>query len=139
MPDCIVVGGGVIGLLTARQLFLEGVDVLLIEKGQLGGESSWAGGGIVSPLYPWRYDDAVNILAERSKKIYPVLTKKLFEETGQDCELIRSGLFTVTDNQQEISDWARQWSVDASYISDTDSIHAIEDKVGEVVDRYMDA
>lgn len=135
MPDCIVVGGGVIGLLTARQLFLEGVDVLLIEKGQLGGESSWAGGGIVSPLYPWRYDDSVNVLAERSKKIYPVLTKKLFEETGQDCELICSGLFTVTDNQREISDWARRWSVDASYISDTDSIHAIEDKVGEVVDR----
>ena len=28
MPDCIIVGGGVIGLLTARQLFLEGVTVL---------------------------------------------------------------------------------------------------------------
>ena len=27
MPDCIIVGGGIIGLLTARQLFLEGVDV----------------------------------------------------------------------------------------------------------------
>ncbi len=53
MPDCIVVGGGAIGLLTARQLFLEGVDVLLLEKGALGGESSWAGGGIISPLYPW--------------------------------------------------------------------------------------
>ena len=28
MPECIIVGGGVIGLLTARQLFLEGVDVM---------------------------------------------------------------------------------------------------------------
>ena len=137
MPDCIVVGGGVIGLLTARQLFLEGVDVLLIEKGRLGGESSWAGGGIVSPLYPWRYDDSVNVLAERSKEIYPELIKKLTEESGQDCELITSGLFTVTDSHQEIGDWAKKWSVNAKYIDDIDSIHAIEDKVGDVVNQGL--
>ena len=137
MPDCIVVGGGVIGLLTARQLFLEGVDVLLIEKGRLGGESSWAGGGIVSPLYPWRYDDSVNVLAERSKKIYPELIKKLTEESGQDCELITSGLFTVTDSQQEIGDWTKKWSVNAKFINDIDSIRAIEDKVGDVVNQGL--
>jgi len=135
MTDCIIVGGGVIGLLTARQLFLEGVDVLLLEKGPLGGESSWAGGGIVSPLYPWRYSDAVNVLAERSKKIYPELTKTLFEETGSDCELINSGLFTVTDKDQEIINWAKKWSVDARFINDYESIHEIEHSVGETVDR----
>lgn len=134
MPDCIVVGGGVIGLLTARQLFLEGVDVLLLEKGPLGGESSWAGGGIISPLYPWRYDDAVNVLAERSKKIYPDLTKTLFEETGSDCEFINSGLFTVVnDGEQEVIDWAKTWSVSADFISDAASIREIEKSVGEVV------
>jgi len=138
MPDCIVVGGGAIGLLTARQLYLAGVDVLLLEKGSLGGESSWAGGGIISPLYPWRYDDAVNVLAERSKKIYPELTKKLFADTAQDCELITSGLFTVIDTQQaddhgEILDWAKKWSVEASYIDDVEAIHDIEKTVGDVV------
>jgi len=136
MPDCIIVGGGAIGLLTARQLFLQGVDVLLLEKGQLGGESSWAGGGIVSPLYPWRYDDAVNVLAERSKNIYPDLSKTLFEETGSDCELINSGLFTViSDGQHEILDWAKKWSVDASFIDDADAIHEIEKSVGDAVDK----
>ena len=135
MTDCIIVGGGVIGLLTARQLFLEGVDVLLLEKGPLGGESSWAGGGIVSPLYPWRYSDAVNVLAERSKKIYPELTKTLFAETGSDCELINSGLFTVTDKDQEIINWAKKWSVDARFINDYETIHEIENSVGEAVDK----
>jgi len=138
MPDCIVVGGGAIGLLTARQLYLAGVDVLLLEKGSLGGESSWAGGGIISPLYPWRYDDAVNVLAERSKTIYPELTKELFADTAQDCELITSGLFTVIDQQQaddhgEILDWAKKWSVEACYIDDVEAIHAIEKTVGDVV------
>jgi glycine oxidase len=135
MPDCIVVGGGVIGLMTARQLFLQGVDVLLLEKASLGGESSWAGGGIISPLYPWRYDDAVNVLAERSKKGYPELAQKLFDETGEDCELINSGLFTVVDNQPEIMQWAGKYSVDARFVNDTDSIHKIEKAVGKSVDK----
>ncbi len=133
MPDCIIVGGGVIGLLTARQLFLEGVDVLLLEKGSLGGESSWAGGGIVSPLYPWRYSDAVNVLAERSKKIYPQLAKALLDETGSDCELIDSGLFTVTDYQQEIIDWAKTWSVNARFINDNKAIQEIEGSISDAV------
>jgi glycine oxidase len=138
MPDCIVVGGGAIGLLTARQLFLEGVDVLLLEKGALGGESSWAGGGIISPLYPWRYDDCVNILAERSKKLYPELTKTLFEETGNDCELIDSGLFTVVHNDQnDILNWSKKWSINARYIDELSAVREIEKSVGETVDRGL--
>jgi len=136
MPDCIIVGGGAIGLLTARQLFLQGVDVLLLEKSTLGGESSWAGGGIISPLYPWRYDDSVNILVERSKKIYPELSRALFGETGRDCELINSGLFTVIeDGQQAILNWAKKWSLDASFVDDSDVIHVIEKSVGSVVNK----
>ena len=136
MPDCIIVGGGAIGLLTARQLFLEGMDVLLLEKGPLGGESSWAGGGIVSPLYPWRYDDSVNVLAERSKKIYPELTKTLLGESGNDCEYINSGLFTViNEGSEDIIDWAETWSVDASFIDDVATIREIESAVGDVVDK----
>ncbi|VAW53470.1 Glycine oxidase ThiO [hydrothermal vent metagenome] len=136
MPDCIIVGGGAIGLLTARQLFLQGVDVLLLEKGALGGESSWAGGGIISPLYPWRYGDAVNVLAERSKKIYPVFTKELFEQTGIDCELIDSGLFTViAEGQQDILSWTKKWSINAEYIGDEKIIRDIESSVGSVVDK----
>ena len=135
MPDCIIVGGGAIGLMTARKLFLEGLDVLLLEKGSLGGESSWAGGGIISPLYPWRYHDAVNTLAERSKKIYPELTKALFEESGSDSELITSGLFTVEDNLPEILRWAQQWSIDARYIDNRDEVLTIEPLAGPAVDH----
>lgn len=143
MPDCIIVGGGIIGLLTARQLFLSGVDVLLLEKGPLGGESSWAGGGIISPLYPWRYDDSVNVLSERSKKIYPELYKSLLDETGVDSELICSGLFTViadnleegANNHKEIIDWTNKWSINAEVITDVESVLAIEKTVGDTVDQ----
>ncbi|MEW8155639.1 MAG: FAD-dependent oxidoreductase, partial [Candidatus Thiodiazotropha endolucinida] len=56
MIDCLIVGGGIIGMLTANELHTAGMAVALVEKGHPGRESSWAGGGIVSPLYPWRYD-----------------------------------------------------------------------------------
>ncbi|PIE42572.1 MAG: glycine oxidase ThiO, partial [Gammaproteobacteria bacterium] len=53
MADIIVVGGGIIGLLTAKELLNDGLSVMLIDKQAPGREASWAGGGIVSPLYPW--------------------------------------------------------------------------------------
>jgi len=48
----IVVGGGVIGLLSAYLLENAGQSVTLLDSEAVGTEASWAGGGIVSPLYP---------------------------------------------------------------------------------------
>lgn len=59
----LVVGGGVIGLLTAYNLAAHVDRITLIDRSAVGQESSWAGGGIVSPLYPWRYSPAVTALA----------------------------------------------------------------------------
>ncbi|MGE4408349.1 NAD(P)/FAD-dependent oxidoreductase, partial [Pseudomonas sp.] len=69
----IVVGGGVIGLLSALQLAEAGCQVTLLDQGDTGREASWAGGGIVSPLYPWRYSEAVTALAHWSQDFYPQL------------------------------------------------------------------
>ncbi len=134
MPECIIIGGGVIGLLTARRLHAEGVDVLLLERGKLGGESSWAGGGIVSPLYPWRYDDAVNRLAERSKQIYPALVAELQAESGVDCELIESGLFVLEPAAREAAlAWAAKWSVRMESVDDAASLRRIEPAMSDAV------
>ncbi|MFN2331440.1 MAG: FAD-dependent oxidoreductase, partial [Halomonas sp.] len=46
--DFLVVGGGVIGMMTTLQLADAGHSVTLIERGRCGQEASWAGGGIVS-------------------------------------------------------------------------------------------
>lgn len=49
MKNVVVVGGGAIGLLTSLLLARTGITVVLIESSGVGRESSWAGGGIVSP------------------------------------------------------------------------------------------
>ncbi len=117
MYDCIVVGGGLIGMMTARQLTLEGQSVLLLDQGQLGSESSWAGGGILSPLYPWRYPQAVSDLAAYSHRHYPALAQTLLDESGIDPQWTQSGLLILdVDEKQQAQSWAQSvWLGDACY------------------------
>ncbi|WP_295434587.1 glycine oxidase ThiO [uncultured Thiodictyon sp.] len=101
MSDILVIGGGIIGLLTARELVQAGAAVTLVELGETGRESSWAGGGIVSPLYPWRYPDSVTALARWSQRLYPKLCAELTAETGIDPELTVNGLLILDPQERE--------------------------------------
>ncbi|MCK9396182.1 MAG: glycine oxidase ThiO [Methylobacter sp.] len=94
-PDITIIGGGIIGLLTAREFIKAGATVAIIEKNELGRESSWAGGGILLPLYPWRQPDAITRLVLQSLKLYPALASQLAGETLIDPELNPCGLLIV--------------------------------------------
>jgi len=108
--DCIVVGGGLLGMLSARELTLAGQRVALLEQGRTGRESSWAGGGILSPLYPWRYDPAVTQLASWSQQHYPDLADDLIAEGCLDPELTVSGMMILDmDEEATASDWATRY------------------------------
>jgi glycine oxidase len=95
--DIALIGGGIIGLLTAREFSKIGATVVLVDKGQAGQESSWAGGGILLPLYPWRQDPAISELVLASLPLYPVLAEELLENTGIDPEWNPCGLL-ITQN-----------------------------------------
>jgi glycine oxidase len=103
----MIIGGGVIGLMTARELARAGAEVVLVEMGSTGRESSWAGGGILSPLYPWRYRGAVTALASWSQRAYPEFCEELFDETGVDPEYNRSGTMIL---DPEAPDLALNWA-----------------------------
>jgi len=105
----IVVGGGIIGMLTARELNAAGQQVLLLERQQTGRESSWAGGGIVSPLFPWRYLDSVTALASWSQVYYPQICEELHKDTGLDPQYTETGmLMAASDEIDMATDWAKQ-------------------------------
>lgn len=108
IADVLVVGGGVNGGLSALMLGAAGMSVVLLERGLLGGEASWAGGGIVSPLYPWRYSEAVTRLTNWSQGFYPRLGESLKDETGIDPEVHVTGLLWLDlDDDIEALAWAR--------------------------------
>ena len=94
--NVIVVGGGIVGCLTALALRDRGCQVTVVERNvvaaQTSGESSWAGAGILFPLLPWMYKDAVNQLAMAGARHYPALCERLLTETGIDPEYTQSGM-----------------------------------------------
>ncbi|MFW5443387.1 MAG: NAD(P)/FAD-dependent oxidoreductase [Methylococcaceae bacterium] len=90
--EITIIGTGVIGLLTAREFIKAGVNVTLIDKSLSGQESSWAGGGILLPLYPWRQPQAISTLVLESIKNYPSLSRELFGSTQIDPEWYDCGL-----------------------------------------------
>jgi len=132
--DCIVIGGGIIGMMTAKELLKAGFKVQILEKGQIGRESSWAGGGILSPMYPWDAPEEIWPMIAHSQKVYSSLCEDLFDETGIDPQFIRSGLLNFDQiDSEKLNHWARKTEanysqVDAKQIAD---IEPALDKVFE--------
>ncbi len=107
MSGCLIIGAGVIGLMSARELAGAGARVTVIERGETGRESSWAGGGILSPLHPWRAPQAITQLVQWGQRYYPALAKELLDETGIDIEWTQSGLLHLDAGEY---DQARRWA-----------------------------
>lgn len=107
MNDFIVIGAGVAGLATARALAQAGLRGLVLERGLAFAEASWAGGGILSPLYPWRYAAPVQRLVQRSGPLYVTLCAEL-RAVGPDPELTTSGMLILDPEEVEPG---RRWAV----------------------------
>ncbi|QTF93805.1 glycine oxidase ThiO [Halomonas sp. BM-2019] len=137
MSDVLIIGGGVIGMLTAWQLAEAGQTVTLLERGRCGREASWAGGGIVSPLYPWRYSDPVSNLARFAEDEYPRLAARLLEETGIDPEYRQRGLLYLrVDDGDRAFDWARRFDKPLEAVG-ADVIYAKEPWLAEGIEAGL--
>lgn len=118
MSECIVVGGGVVGMLTALELANNGLNVTLVERKAVGQESSWAGGGILSPLYPWRYPPAVRQLASWSQQHFPFFLEKLHLSTEIDPEFHQNGLLIIEPNDHKSAQlWADQYQHEIHFLN----------------------
>lgn len=91
MADVVIVGGGVIGLTTAYFLAREGAKVAILDKGDFGQESSWAGAGILPPAGVGAARNAYEHFRDCSARMFPLLSQELRELTGVDNGYLRSG------------------------------------------------
>jgi glycine oxidase len=106
MSRAVIIGAGAVGCLSALILAKRGWQVELLDRGNVGGESSWAGGGILFPLLPWNYSEPVNQLALAGAAQFPALCEELLEATGIDPEYQPCGMLAMPNYG---GDAALQW------------------------------
>jgi len=116
----VIIGGGLIGCLTAWRFARRGADPVIIECGRIGRESSWAGAGILCPIQPWLYPDAFTRLIEASLALYPDLQDELQSRTGISPQWSKCGLMApffpddAVNHRQAALDWSNRfgWPVE---------------------------
>lgn len=114
--DFLVVGGGAVGLTSAQALLQMGYRVTLVERGATGQEASWAGGGILSPLCPWDYGEAVTQLALRGMGMFAEAMMLLQASTGIDPEYRRCGMLVLLPLREEA---ALEWCANHQFAADS--------------------
>jgi glycine oxidase len=115
----IVVGGGIVGCLTALELAKRGCQVTIVERNkiaaQTSGEASWAGAGILFPLYK----DEVNALALAGASLYPALCQHLLDETGIDPEYTQCGMLIQPRFDAALAlEWCAKNKIETQQIDD---------------------
>ncbi|BBI99185.1 putative D-amino acid oxidase [Ferrigenium kumadai] len=107
--DFLIAGAGAIGLTSALSLLEAGYRVTVAERGEVGQEASWAGGGIMSPLCPWDYQEAVNRLALRGMGMLGDAAALLHATTGIDPEYQRCGMLLLPPYRKDVAvQWCEQ-------------------------------
>jgi len=107
-----VIGGGLIGCLTALYLHELGACPIILEKGKTGRESSWAGAGILCPIHPWLYPDSFTHLIDASLALFPAMNAMLERQSGLQTEWQSCGLLIPLFAEDRIHhrDNALNWS-----------------------------
>lgn len=126
--DFVVVGAGVVGMTTARELAGEGFTVALFEQGEIGREASWAAGGILSSMRPWAEHPASAVLSNEGRRVYSSFVESLFADTGVDPQYIQCGLFmAAADDIEHTRAWAEtnaiRWQQDCESLTAELNLH----------------
>ncbi len=93
--DVVVIGAGVSGLSSAWFLARAGRDVVVVEKGTVGGEASGRNGGMISE----RVDEPALIpMAVESLRLWPALE----DELGYPTEFVQEGRLQIAVTEEEM-------------------------------------
>lgn len=130
MADVIVIGGGVIGLTSARELAGLGLKVTVLDHQQPGREASWAGAGILPPACPGDPEHPLAKLTRATHPLWPSLSEQLREETGIDNGFRPCGgiNFAPDREPQTLATEIRLWEQSGTVVEplETDAVRSLE-------------
>ena len=104
--DAIVIGGGVMGLASARELRRRGYRVRLLERAQPGRAASWASAGIIGATLRYESDPRY-ALRQVSAQLWPEFASAIQEESGLDPEYLEIGCIQLAETEAELG-WLQQ-------------------------------
>jgi len=93
----VVVGGGVIGCAIAYYLTKAGVQVTLVERGEVGGEASGAAAGMLIPPAGAAAPGPFRDLCFASLALYPSLIESIQRESRISVECLDSGILVLAE------------------------------------------
>ena len=109
MRDTIIIGGGLIGLFSAAELAAAGQHVTLVDDSGPRGKASWAAGGLLVPMHPWRMPTVLDAAIRWSQQRYRELSRDLPRLTGIDPEREACGMILLEQRERtQALDWARR-------------------------------
>ncbi|HEY0458992.1 MAG TPA: glycine oxidase ThiO [Pyrinomonadaceae bacterium] len=108
--DVLIIGGGVIGLATARALFKKGIGrITILERGRAGQEASHAAAGMLAPNAETEKLDDFFRLCNESNKLYPEFAAELQDDTDIDIELDRQGTLYLALTEEDSTEIGRRY------------------------------
>ncbi|RIK82090.1 MAG: glycine oxidase ThiO [Planctomycetota bacterium] len=116
MNDCLIIGGGAIGLSIAYELARRGRRVALIDRSELGREASWAGAGMLPPANPRTARTAHDQLQALGGELHARWAEELRALTGIDAGYRRCGGIELARTQPDadaLSRQAAEWQAQA--------------------------
>jgi glycine oxidase len=127
----VVVGGGVVGCASALALAARGADVVLVERGALGGEASSAAAGILGAQIETHESRTTFASFLRARAAYASWSEQLRDATGVDIGYRVSGALRIVTTEAERADvtrataWQREWGGRADLVDGAEA-RAIE-------------
>lgn len=107
--DAVIIGGGVIGCSIAWRLGQAGLRVVVVERGSIGKEASWAAGGILSPLAEADSPDEFFQLCAASRALYPDFASELRGASGLDIEYRTDGTIYLALTKEDEEELEVRW------------------------------
>lgn len=107
--DAAVIGGGVIGCCIAWRLAQAGMHVVVVERGDVGGEASHAAGGMLAPLAEADAADDFFQLAVAGRAMYAEFARELKQVSGIDIEYRTEGTLFLSLNEADDEELDRRW------------------------------
>src|SRR6266700_3129473 len=109
--DVLIVGGGIIGCSIAYFLRKQGVEVIVLEKGDIGAQASSAAAGLLAPIRPLAERDPFKALQLAGLARFSSFVKELEAASGINVGYEQTGTLRLLPAEKigPAKTWAEEW------------------------------